>query len=244
MAHGTPDWGGSAPKNTTYRLQDDAELAIRLGSPINFDRRGEVIYYNDFNYGGQNFTATGAGVGNGVALSCSQALSGPNCLMMTPGNLGGDTSRIARVNYYPILGRVGEQISFAPVPGLREVWLTLHVYTGATIYSFLVRYSHIAGTIAVWRGFAGFVVIGTPGISRDTNSSYTTIKLIADLETLSYTRVMINDRTYSAAGIVPWSAVDLTTKSLECFVEVYNNAAGVIAVAVDNWILTQNEPAT
>jgi len=63
MAHGTPDWGVTASKKTIYSLHDMGELAVRLGSIVSFDRRGDVIFSDSFQNGLGKVYASGVGAG-------------------------------------------------------------------------------------------------------------------------------------------------------------------------------------
>ncbi|MGE4446560.1 MAG: hypothetical protein AB7C92_07945 [Synergistaceae bacterium] len=51
MPRGMPDWGEYSPQELIDKTLDMAELAARLGSPCLYDRRGTVIFYDDFNTG-------------------------------------------------------------------------------------------------------------------------------------------------------------------------------------------------
>jgi len=51
MAHGFPDWGEYAPQSEVEKSLDVAELAARLGSPCLYDRRGTVIFMDNFSTG-------------------------------------------------------------------------------------------------------------------------------------------------------------------------------------------------
>jgi len=51
VAHGTPDWGVTAGARTVYQMTDLGELAVRLGSIVTHDRRGDVIFLEDFEEG-------------------------------------------------------------------------------------------------------------------------------------------------------------------------------------------------
>ena len=51
MTHGVQDFGASSGQNSTYGLTDLGELAVRLGSPVSFDRRGDVVMMETFEDG-------------------------------------------------------------------------------------------------------------------------------------------------------------------------------------------------
>ena len=51
MAHGARDFGIYAPKETIVTIEDLGELAVRLGSPVNYDRKGDVVWVDGFEDG-------------------------------------------------------------------------------------------------------------------------------------------------------------------------------------------------
>jgi len=46
-----PDWYKYLPGSDRYILEDMGELAARLRSPITYDRRGEVLYFDMMEHG-------------------------------------------------------------------------------------------------------------------------------------------------------------------------------------------------
>ena len=51
MGHGYPDYGTQGPVSTVHSIQDLGELAVRLGSIVTFDRRGNVLWLDGFDSG-------------------------------------------------------------------------------------------------------------------------------------------------------------------------------------------------
>lgn len=51
MPRGMPDWAEYSPQDMFNRSLDNAELAVRLGSPTIYDRSGTVIFQDDFGAG-------------------------------------------------------------------------------------------------------------------------------------------------------------------------------------------------
>lgn len=48
MAHGLPDASNVVNQRRVFQLEDDAELAVRLGSPHSIDRLGDVLWQDTF----------------------------------------------------------------------------------------------------------------------------------------------------------------------------------------------------
>ena len=86
MAHGTPDWGVTAGAVTTYQVTDLGELAVRLGSPISHDRRGDVIWWDDFECTLNKWQTVANGAGSSVALSDARARNGRYSALLISGS--------------------------------------------------------------------------------------------------------------------------------------------------------------
>jgi hypothetical protein len=163
-------------------------------------------------------------------------------LALTTGNLALDSSLIRRVHYYPVTGGVGEQISFAPVPNMRYATMVMTFFDGAIAHTFEARYDHVLGVIVVRDATLAWITIGSPGVVLDIDGIYSTLKMIVDLASDAYVRVLFNGVNYSAAGLLSVAPPDLTPRSMDMFFYVNNLAAPDITVQADVWILTQNEP--
>ena len=161
MVHGTPDWGGAAPKSTTYKLDDHAELAVRLGSMVSYDRRGEVIWANNFAEGGRSFFCVGAGVGEETYLTCEGALSGGLCLCLKTGNLVGDFQRAYQFGYYTVEGGLGQEVWFAPMDNWSEFILQTILYNDLISYEYALKYSYVNQKLYLYDDTGAWQVIGS-----------------------------------------------------------------------------------
>jgi hypothetical protein len=244
MVHGTPDWGGSSPKITTYKLDDHAELAARLGSIVTFERRGDVIALEDFSQGGGMYNVGGIGVGEAGYLSCGGALSGGLCLALESGIGAGSYEEVYRYQYAPVVGGIGMEIWVSPDALLDHLIPEMIVYDGANQCDYQVRYNHLTGKLSVWDAGGVWRVIGTPGVINIGYGIYTPIKMVVDTGARQYVRVLFGDKAYDASahgGRVTASAI---VACLLARCAVYSVVPGGAIVKVDNWILTQNEPVT
>ena len=244
MTHGTPDWGGSAPKSTTYKLDDHAELAARLGSIVTYDRRGEVLWIQDFTEGGAPFQVAGFGIGGDGYLSCGGALSGGLCLCLQTDVLAGDYERVYQHSYYQVEGGIGQEIWFTVEANLRDVKLRVIMYTGARSYDYQAKYNRVTGEVSVYDDTGAWVVIGTPGVLDTLYASYHPFKMVFNTLTHRYVRVLLVDKAYPVSGVSCFEAAVVSNKTMVSMVYVTAEAAGGCAINLDNWIMTQNEPVT
>lgn len=242
MPHGTPDWGLVGPKATTFGLDDLGEHAARLGSIVTFDRRGDVMFLDDFEAGLGKAIFTLNGLNAAAQLHTERPKSGAFCLRMVGGS---DALRYCLLSYwlgYPVLGSFGFEASVAFPGELESLWIRMLLYTGTRELTATIIYDRAT---LEWRY--------TPRVGADipfaTNwqllfhyPPYHTIKLVIDGAKETYLRAMIDDRWYlGAQPLIPVTTLGLIPH-LECEIWLVSRALNNDYVTVDDIIITQNEP--
>ncbi|MBW2675022.1 MAG: hypothetical protein JRD89_16690 [Deltaproteobacteria bacterium] len=242
MVHGTADWGLVGPKATVYGLDDMGELAVRLGSPVSFDRRGDVMFHEDFSRGLAAWTYACAGAGCGIALDCLSAVTAPyGCKLITgPGML--DHSGIQHRLHYPVLGRIGAECSFMAVTDMAYFNILLYFYDGTNRSEYVLNYNHTLGTVSVQDDLGVYQVIATPGAVMEGNDCFSTMKVVADIANGHYERVLFDDLEIGVQAYTPRVVGDGTSPSLLVHIVAYTGVAASVEPTVDNVVITQNEP--
>ena len=240
--HGTPDFWGRGPKGITYALDDMAELAVRLGSFMNYDRRGEVFYANDFDNGGRGYVSLGGGTGNEVYLSADQVAHGSMCLVLKTGDGIDDYCTLIKTLRHPDDGPIGFEVSFVPHDNLAKIEFILYLYEGAKIYTYLITYNHALGTLILSDSAGADVAVGTCGVLGHDYDLYHQFKLVINTLTRHYIRVMLNDNTYDVSAESAQGSANAGNRRMLAFVNTICTAAGASEVRLDNIIITQNEP--
>lgn len=242
MAHGTPDWWGESPTSTIHQVTDAGELAVRLGSPVSFDRRGNVVWYDDFEDGMQRWVTTGAGTGNAVILTSLYPLSGAYCAKLTGGSDGAMYAELSRILFSPVPGGIGVEISFELAGLGDEIDLLVTHYDGAALYRYHVRWV---------RATADFEYLDSAGAWQDidaskpliaTSASWHTMKVVFDTVDGEYMRAMLDDEEYPLVGIAPQTGASAVEPTVRLQIDVYSTAGNNHSARVDNVIITQNEP--
>jgi len=242
MAHGYPDWGIFTSKKTVYALQDMAELAARLGSIITFDRRGDLLWYDDFEENINKWNLTFSGVGANIALSTDTARNGGSSAILTTGDAIGDYAYMDRFIPYPVLSSIGFELSFTTNDNLDFIEFTLAFYDGSFLYIARVRY---------YPATDKFQYVDSTGTYQDLISDFPlradvhlfhTMKLTIDMKEGKYRYFIINATTKSLEGVDLWKFSSNIEPHL--MVRVYSRSAvaGNQSIYVDDAIITQNEP--
>lgn len=243
MGHGTPDWGLTAGQVTVYQLTDMAELAVRLGSIVTHDRRGDVIWLDNFEDGLGKWDSSSSGAGAGVGLSSARARSGWLSALLTAGSDGSRYAEIYRGFNLPVLSRLGVEISFNVPVAFESLVLQLHVLDGSTRYRFEVTYDDANNRLDRLNDAGGLTTVASSVILAGWGKMFHTLKLVGDLTTGKYQRLILNDATYDLSDGAAFSSADAGAARLEMTLRVTGRSAQNDTVHIDDVIVTQNEPA-
>lgn len=243
MAHGTPDWGVTAGAQTIFQLTDLGELAARLGSPITHDRRGDVIWWDDFEWSLNKWSTSLFGTGAAVALSTARARNGQTSALLTGGSDGGRAAQLTHYSPFVTLGRLGGEISFSLGGTIDEVGVILYVYTGSQLQQYQVEWDDATNT---WRYLSAPATFTALTPTRDllaVASLFHTMKLVIDAEAGEYVRLLADDITFDLSGASGVVSANAAAPAVAISPYINSRGGSNDTVYMDDAILTQNEPA-
>lgn len=242
MPHGTPDWGLVGPKATTYGLDDLGEHAVRLGTPHLWDRRGDVVWMSDFREGlGDVLAFVGVGAGGSVVLHTEYARQGAYCVKLTTDDVD-EFAQLTKHFPFPVLSLLGLEATFGCEPSTAYMELYAFVRDAADTWRPTLRWDPNAGTIQLQTGVAVFHTLAPAQRAFVTPSCCNTVKVVFDITTGFYVRVIANEQVYSAAGVPIYRTAGAVPSHFLTRVEHHADDGKNAIAYVDNWIITQNEP--
>ncbi len=220
-----------------------AELAVRLGSIVTYERRGQVIFMDGFEDGDAPWYPH-AIVGSGEYwLSTSEARSGMFSYRIRATG-GADTRQdIDLYRSIPYLSNLGIEFSVSADTEsniIQLYWeirgISKGIYAGLRIdvENNLAYYLNSAGG---WTQLTSdWLVYCDPGL-------FTTFKLVVDPKAQKYVRLLTADRTYDMSTIAA-QAIGASNVSYSLLhLGQLGKATAITAIWLDDIILTQNEPA-
>ena len=247
---GLPDYAqpkpiGGVPIGPVYTLSDLGELAARLGSPVTFDRRGNVIWYDSFE-GGMSKSGAWGGVGGSFEITNARARTGECSVHITTGlaNYG----EVVTWCTFSALTNFGGEASFIfPEWGEEHYQLMFTIYDGTYLYYPHVRWNTRDAAVSpntlfyytdtgVWAPFGQLVL---PYLANEY--LFNTVKLVVDTTNNRYIRFIANGMEYdlSAYTLRGWPAVN--PPHIELIFRIYS-PGWAVHTYVDDLIITQNEP--
>jgi len=242
MAHGTPDWGWTGPKETTYALDDLGEHAVRLGSPHLWDRRGDVLYSSDFRDGMGMLYGGVSGLGAVVNLWTGASRQGAYSVRLLTGSTANWSANIAGMLPLPVSSRIGFEISFSMDPQTTMWDFEIHWLDGAYLHECQIRYDDALGTLWILTGMGLGQFATHPYRLYEAPRPCHTFKMVADIAANTYVRCILDDALYDLLAYAPQTALNAALPRLFVMAEHMGAAAANVPAWIDNLIVTQNEP--
>ena len=242
MAHGTPDWGVTAGAVTVYQLTDMGELAVRLGSIVTHDRRGDVIWFDGFEDGLAKWTTATFGAGAAVDLSVARARNGLFSARLVAGSDGGQVGRLDKTVPFPVLSPMGAEVSFALQQNIDELEFVFDIYDGVDVTQYSITWSDTNNNL-LYRDSNGDNQELASGVDLSmVLNLFHTLKLVVDMENKVYARLILDQTEYSLAGIAALAIADVTSAAVRIRVNLIGRVGSNDVIRVDDVIITQNEP--
>jgi len=241
VARGAPDDSNIVTQNAVYRLDDLAELAARLGSPVVYNRYGSVILAEDFTSGLGTWALTGNAGAASAYLNNEYPLYGGVCVVVNSGDVADEWAGIGLYLAPPVLGKIGFLVPFTVVGSLADLQLFLRYYNGSIYVQFGVKYD-LASNVIYYQDNNGAWVQFATGYSLFFGAGmYHTLKLLVDLVSNSYVGVYVNQDYHTLAAIVGYPVVSNHAPGLYLYIR--GTSAGVenAPLYLDGIVVTQNE---
>lgn len=242
MAHGTPDWGVTAGGRTVYQMTDLAEHAVRLGSPVSYDRRGDVLWLDDFRSGLAKFVTVTQGEDSVVDLSTARARNGHFSARLVAGSDGNRLARLQKRVPLPVLSVLGLEYSFSLASTIEFLRTYIVVLTGSQEQDFEFRWRDTDDDLQyrdandAWQTFATGVAL------HQHATLFHSLKLVFDPFDIEYVRLHLGPTVYSLKGFTAQRYGSDAVPRLDFFIEMGGREGYNDTVYLDDLILTQNEP--
>jgi len=242
MPRGYPDWGRIRKEAGIVAIGDLGELAVRLGSPTIFDRRGDVFFIDTFENGLMRWDWGVDGLGAGVTLSVEYAQHGGYSVKLIGGS---DEDRYALINtqlqaLWP--GRWGLECACAYDTSTDKVIWTFEYGDGENTYYFKIRNDRVDQTLEYFKEGAQWIVFATDVWPFIGPFAWYNFKLVIDTDTKEYVRFLAAADEWDISQVVPhfvpMTGIPYFWVEIEVISEVGMNGT----LFVDSVIVSFNEP--
>jgi hypothetical protein len=200
LAYDMPDDWPWLPGSSRFPLSDMGELAVRLGSPDVYDRRGELIWFDTCDKGIAPFTCSGAGTGFSTSLSVQFPLYGSYSLKMISGSTGTPYVLIQKRLNVMKIPRVGFEIAIRLPSDFNTCNFEIYRYTGTKRLSAILRLDHSVDKLQYLDSDLVYNNIATVPLTSNPLGMYHIIKLVCDTDTGIYLRALYDNDEYDLSA--------------------------------------------
>jgi len=246
MPIGHPDYSNTTDTTFISGVNDMGELAARLHSPDTYDRSGNVLYMDNFNYGIASWSSVVSGGGALVTVVTSNTYRGEKAIKLTGGLNGGMYSSIQKPFNPQFASKLGCEIKVA-FPGLIDFFaMELRFRLGDDQYDYGIRIDPNDSKLLIALQGAPNPV-WTEFVDDITLSSFTmlyhTFKMVVDIENAAYVRFLVDQSEYNISEFTPHKyAAPSSRHHIVAYLACHSRALNNDVAFIDDFIFTFNEP--
>jgi len=222
------------------------EQAVRAHAPpMTFDRRGELLYWDDFESPSQRYQDWVTALSGGTVLrSTENPKFGDFGVKLVTGATIADSSVVSyEINDFHI-DRVGAEISFASISAASYLFIDMCYFDGVNKLQGKIAYDTSNSKLQVWSSGVWTTAATLPMFMGTAGEKlpFTTIKLVMDLSRNEYVRALCAGTEVGMSAFTPITAADPTKRGLAVEIWYQTKAAVAQTAYIDGFKFTGNEP--
>lgn len=241
MPHGAPDWYKYRRESVTYPVDDLAELAVRLGSIVAFDRRGDVVFMESFEHGLLRVFTSTSGTGASIILDPTVAKTGGYSAKMTAGKDDDHAAQMQIILPTPLLPTVGIEFSFSRCKADTQIQLTSSLYSAIGVLGAMIRYYPGTNTLEYRDSDNNMQTLDADLHLHDADHFFHTLKLVVDFNTRMYTRFFADHNIYDLSTYALRLSGAPSHPLYYSTIQILDTADANPYIYVDDIIATQDE---
>lgn len=241
MVHTLPDYTSKWKNKTISNVVDSAELAARLGSINTFDRRGNIVWMDDFESDTSRWRHGLTGGRGSITTSAERCWMGSSSYKLVTGATSGDVVYITKYFSVPSSSRIGVELHVHSPGTNNEILVLLYGDDGVNQYDGQLIYNVPTDTVAYEPSAGADVPLKRDVLNIPAEHIWIPLKMVIDWDTKRYVRAIVEDLDTDLSDQLLPTLGTTNTKFICIYIRVTSTAAGAQTVFLDNVILTQNE---
>ena len=218
-----------------------AELAARLGSPMGWDRRGQISKAVQFENGFSDCWGSTSGAGADVYLSPYFAHVGGYSCCLVSGTTVGKSAKVRFYGEYAPADRVGFEVGFSVSTQPDYIYFDLRVWDGSRVHLLYARINNATDKLQILNSAVVYVDVCDFQRPDVPQLSYR-VKFVADLSTERWVRVLSRGVETDVSAVETRSSDSDASAYSEATVAAQEDGVVSHTIYVDRMIVTTNEP--
>jgi len=218
-----------------------AELAARLGAIQSYERRGQVVFQDDFRHGVSAWSIS-ASSGAYARPDPTVRFQSPYSVRMYPGAVDNYSVQLAKpLGTFPVGTGFGFAVWIRPYPAVKRFMLRIQAGNGSLFSDAIVRATYADGKLWYYNSGGTYTEFGTWPVGVLEILPFRFAKLVIDGSTGKYKRFIIDDQEIDMSGIACYTTA-VSTKYLTPSVQVVADGTNNGPAYLGNAVLTTMEP--
>lgn len=242
MSRGHLDYGQSGQISFGSSMPDLGELAVRLGAVTSYYRTGKVLYFDNFDVGIGSWRTVTPGTGT-IIHDTTNPYMGAGSVLITNDSTSSNIAYIYK--HIPWVGDLTfgiEALLMGSNTLALEVYLEVLVVSDGKSYNFSVKITPADNKVYVLHEDSSYRLVAT--LNKLFINSYAplAVKFIANMETMYYTRIHLNDESFDISAYQSNSGNLDEEDSVMIRIKNKNTNGQSDPLQIDNVIFTVDEP--
>jgi hypothetical protein len=218
-----------------------AELAVRLGSPVSFDRSGSASWYDDFATGLSKWTTNSDDPGTSIVTQADMSNTGAFCVKLTTAAVLLTEALLYRYAAPPRIGTFGLTIAFASILGGGTLAFEVRRILDDVAHYMKVSIQPSTGNVYIDTNDSGQVLVATIGSIVDARATYHYLKIVVDFDTDKYVRLILDTNRYDLSDHDMLTVAAIAPDSYQTEIALRGGAFASNEVLIDSVIYTYDE---
>ena len=238
----SPDYSKYLPGSARYSLSDLSELAARLNSPNAYDRRGEVAYQTTFESGFSGWDIGFNGTGGKVKVSANGNYRWPYNMCLLAPTTSWFIANVELMFSVWTTNRIGIEYAIAIPTVFSKLIFTLTGLYSNIAYLPIIQYLSSAKQLQYYGEDSAYHTFSTfPGLDR-TRYCYLPYKLVVDLSTGKYVRLLISNSEFDLSAYSMYHYDSTAANYIKTTVQFHGQSSPQAEAHIGHMIFTVNEP--
>lgn len=242
MVHTLPDYTTKYRMATIFGQIDSGELAARLGALSTKDRRGNLVWFDDFEGTPENWVKSWNAGTPTIVKSTTRSHRGSQSFKIVSGAADNNWAGIEKEFPIPSTSKYGLEFYFWIADDAAQVLFYFDGFDGANMYRGVVKFLTADTSLHYLTSAAAWVELGSGYRIHADDEIWQNLKIVVDWTTKEYVRVIFNGDVFPLPGVAMYTASAATTdKHLHNLINITALEDAAKTMYVDDFIFTQNE---
>jgi len=229
------------PNDARYPMGDMGEAAVRMWSPVVFDRRGSVAWMDDFSRGLSGWVSGSSGLGSGVKIVTDYAFRGGYDALLTCGTTAAKTAYLAKYFVHSDQEKIGLEVGLAFLTVFDYAILSLSRTSNLIETIGRIKLDYTNAVVQYEDSAENYQTICSFNPLISDLGAFSIFKFVVDFSTGAYTRLMHNDVVYDLSDYDMFSDDVVNLDQFVMDLTVWGSALGNRKVQVSHAIITAGE---